>query len=177
MFHLTCIGWLLFRADNFGAVSTALDVLVNQWSFTAAAGTGLLVIAFYAGILFAGRVADRRGEAASAPLPRALARAGCLVRLPGPDDRDSSIRARAMSSSTSSSEPMPRGRGAAHRADDRRGAHPHRVGHARRADAGHQRPGPLLASFRIARAPSPPRRAPRIAFIGDSVTDRVRART
>ena len=53
MFHLTCIGWLLFRADNFGAVANALDVLVNQWSFTAAAGTGLLVIAFYAGILFA----------------------------------------------------------------------------------------------------------------------------
>ena len=53
MFHLTCIGWLLFRADNFGAVADALDVLVNQWSFTAAAGTGFLVIAFYAGLLFA----------------------------------------------------------------------------------------------------------------------------
>ena len=53
MFHLTCIGWLLFRADNFGAVTAALDVLVNQWSFTAAAGTGLLLIAFYAGLLFA----------------------------------------------------------------------------------------------------------------------------
>ena len=53
MFHLTCIGWLLFRADNFGAVANALDVLVNQWSFTAAAGSGLLVIAFYAGALFA----------------------------------------------------------------------------------------------------------------------------
>ena len=53
MFHLTCIGWLLFRADNFGAVANAVDVLVNQWSFTAAAGTGLVLIAFYAGILFA----------------------------------------------------------------------------------------------------------------------------
>jgi alginate O-acetyltransferase complex protein AlgI len=53
MFHLTCIGWLLFRADDFGAVSTAVDVLVNQWSFSPAAGTGLLVIAFYAGLLFA----------------------------------------------------------------------------------------------------------------------------
>jgi len=53
MFHLTCIGWLLFRADNFSAVSTAVDVLVNQWSFSEAAGTGLLVIAFYAGLLFA----------------------------------------------------------------------------------------------------------------------------
>jgi alginate O-acetyltransferase complex protein AlgI len=53
MFHLTCIGWLLFRADNFGAVSAALDVIVNQWSFSAAAGTGLMLIAFYAGLLFA----------------------------------------------------------------------------------------------------------------------------
>jgi alginate O-acetyltransferase complex protein AlgI len=52
MFHLTCIGWLLFRADHFGAVRTAADVLVNQWSFSAAAGTGLLLIAFYAGVLF-----------------------------------------------------------------------------------------------------------------------------
>ena len=27
-------------------------MLVNQWSFSAAAGTGLLLIAFYAGVLF-----------------------------------------------------------------------------------------------------------------------------
>ena len=53
MFHLTCIGWLLFRADSFGAVSAAVNVIVNQWSFTASAGTGLLLIAFYAGLLFA----------------------------------------------------------------------------------------------------------------------------
>jgi len=52
MFHLTCLGWLLFRADNFGAVSAALRVMTTQWTFTAAAGTGLLLIAFYAGILF-----------------------------------------------------------------------------------------------------------------------------
>jgi alginate O-acetyltransferase complex protein AlgI len=52
MFHLTCIGWLLFRAESFAAVRTAADVLVNQWSFSAAAGTGLLLIAFYAGVLF-----------------------------------------------------------------------------------------------------------------------------
>jgi len=52
MFHLTCLGWLLFRADNFGVVTAALEILTTQWSFTAAAGTGLLVIAFYAGLLF-----------------------------------------------------------------------------------------------------------------------------
>jgi D-alanyl-lipoteichoic acid acyltransferase DltB (MBOAT superfamily) len=53
MFHLTCLGWLLFRADNFGAVSAAIDVIVNQWSLTASAGTGLIVIAFYGGLLMA----------------------------------------------------------------------------------------------------------------------------
>ena len=52
MFHLTCLGWLLFRADDFGAVSSALQVLSTQWSFTESAGTGLLLIAFYAGLLF-----------------------------------------------------------------------------------------------------------------------------
>ena len=34
-----------------------------------------------------GRVADRRGKGASADVPRALVRAGCLVRLPRADDR------------------------------------------------------------------------------------------
>jgi hypothetical protein len=53
MFHLTCLGWLLFRADGFGAAATALEVMASPWSFTAAAGTGLLLIAFYAGLLIA----------------------------------------------------------------------------------------------------------------------------
>ena len=53
MFHLTCLGWLLFRAESFGSVVAALDVLVNQWSVTTFAKTGLVVIVFYAGILFA----------------------------------------------------------------------------------------------------------------------------
>jgi D-alanyl-lipoteichoic acid acyltransferase DltB (MBOAT superfamily) len=53
MFHLTCLGWLLFRADNFGAVSSALHVLVGQWSFSPVAGTGFLLIVFYAALLFA----------------------------------------------------------------------------------------------------------------------------
>ncbi len=53
MFHLTCIGRLLFRADSFWTVTTALDVLMNHWSLTAAAATGFLLIAFYAGLLFA----------------------------------------------------------------------------------------------------------------------------
>jgi D-alanyl-lipoteichoic acid acyltransferase DltB (MBOAT superfamily) len=53
MFHLTCLGWLLFRADNFGAVSSALHVLVGQWSVSPVAGTGFLLIVFYAALLFA----------------------------------------------------------------------------------------------------------------------------
>jgi len=52
MFHLTCLGWLFFRAESFGAVAAALDVLVNQWSVTTMAMSGLAVIAFYAGLLF-----------------------------------------------------------------------------------------------------------------------------
>jgi alginate O-acetyltransferase complex protein AlgI len=52
MFHLTCLGWLLFRAENFGSVATALDILVNQWSVPGVAKAGLATIVFYAGILF-----------------------------------------------------------------------------------------------------------------------------
>lgn len=51
MFHLICLGWLLFRADNLGSVATALNVLVYQWSLTAAAGTAFLLVAFYSAIL------------------------------------------------------------------------------------------------------------------------------
>ena len=33
MFHLTCIGWLLFRADSFGAVSAAVNVIGTSGRF------------------------------------------------------------------------------------------------------------------------------------------------
>jgi alginate O-acetyltransferase complex protein AlgI len=53
MFHLTCIGWLLFRADSFNAVAEGLHVLATQWSFTSVAATGLILIAFYGAALVA----------------------------------------------------------------------------------------------------------------------------
>jgi D-alanyl-lipoteichoic acid acyltransferase DltB (MBOAT superfamily) len=52
MFHLTCLGWLLFRAEDFATVGEALRILTTQWSFAPAAGTALLLIAFHAGLLF-----------------------------------------------------------------------------------------------------------------------------
>ncbi|MFT3769752.1 MAG: MBOAT family O-acyltransferase [Minicystis sp.] len=53
MFHLTCAGWLLFRADSFTAVMRALALLFTRWSPTPAALVPLLVILFYGAIIFA----------------------------------------------------------------------------------------------------------------------------
>src|SRR5262249_15082014 len=52
MFHLTCAGWLLFRADNFGAVVDALRLMAFEFHPTLTALTPLLLIAFYAAALF-----------------------------------------------------------------------------------------------------------------------------
>jgi D-alanyl-lipoteichoic acid acyltransferase DltB (MBOAT superfamily) len=48
MFHLTCLGWLLFRADSFAAVLAALRLLGGAFHPTLAAVTPLVLIAFYA---------------------------------------------------------------------------------------------------------------------------------
>jgi D-alanyl-lipoteichoic acid acyltransferase DltB (MBOAT superfamily) len=53
MFHLTCAGWLLFRADNFGAVTSALDLLFTHFQPTAAVLTPLALVLFYGALLFA----------------------------------------------------------------------------------------------------------------------------
>jgi D-alanyl-lipoteichoic acid acyltransferase DltB (MBOAT superfamily) len=53
MFHLTCLGWLLFRADSFTAVVRALTLVATRFHPTMAAGTALALLAFYSGILFA----------------------------------------------------------------------------------------------------------------------------
>jgi hypothetical protein len=53
MFHLTCIGWLFFRAENFASVTSALKILVTQPSWTPIATTTLAVIGFYSALLFA----------------------------------------------------------------------------------------------------------------------------
>jgi len=52
MFHLTCLGWLLFRADTFGSVVRALEAIATNFHFTAATWTAAALIAFYAGVLF-----------------------------------------------------------------------------------------------------------------------------
>ncbi len=53
MFHLTCGGWLLFRADSFGAVWRALALLSTSLRPTAGHATAAAVLVFYAGVLFA----------------------------------------------------------------------------------------------------------------------------
>jgi D-alanyl-lipoteichoic acid acyltransferase DltB (MBOAT superfamily) len=51
MFHLTCFGWLLFRADSFRTVVGALTLVVNDFSPSLMALTPLLLIVFYVGLL------------------------------------------------------------------------------------------------------------------------------
>jgi D-alanyl-lipoteichoic acid acyltransferase DltB (MBOAT superfamily) len=53
MFHLTCLGWLLFRADNFGSVARALKLLVTDIRLGAVTSAALVMIVFYAGLMFA----------------------------------------------------------------------------------------------------------------------------
>jgi D-alanyl-lipoteichoic acid acyltransferase DltB (MBOAT superfamily) len=48
MFHITCLGWLLFRADTFGAVGRALTLVVTDFRPTLAAFTPFVLILFYA---------------------------------------------------------------------------------------------------------------------------------
>jgi alginate O-acetyltransferase complex protein AlgI len=52
MFHLTCLGWLLFRADSFGTVTQMLKVLVTNPHITGQAIAAFGLIAFHCGLLF-----------------------------------------------------------------------------------------------------------------------------
>jgi D-alanyl-lipoteichoic acid acyltransferase DltB (MBOAT superfamily) len=51
MFHLTCLGWLLFRAATFRAAAAMLARIVTNFHLTPNALAGLLYIAFLAGPL------------------------------------------------------------------------------------------------------------------------------
>jgi len=53
MFHLTCFGWLLFRAESFGAVLSACQMMLTRPAFPLLALTTLAVIFFYCALLFA----------------------------------------------------------------------------------------------------------------------------
>jgi D-alanyl-lipoteichoic acid acyltransferase DltB (MBOAT superfamily) len=48
MFHITCLGWLLFRADSFAAVGRALTILVASFHPSTLAFTPLALVIFYA---------------------------------------------------------------------------------------------------------------------------------
>lgn len=52
MFHLTCAGWLLFRADTFDMVSRAVGLLIGHFHPTPIVATTLAVLTFYCFILF-----------------------------------------------------------------------------------------------------------------------------
>ncbi len=53
MFHLTCLGWLLFRADTIGGAAHMLAALGGEWHVSTLAVGGLAMIAFHAGPMFA----------------------------------------------------------------------------------------------------------------------------
>ncbi|HMJ11794.1 MAG TPA: hypothetical protein VK524_10300, partial [Polyangiaceae bacterium] len=53
MFHLTCAGWLLFRADNFAAVTDALRLIFTHFEPSVAVLTPLVLVLFYGSLLFA----------------------------------------------------------------------------------------------------------------------------
>lgn len=52
MFHLTCIGWFLFRADSIEAAVHMAARLALDWHGTTFAPAALVMIAFYAGPMY-----------------------------------------------------------------------------------------------------------------------------
>jgi len=52
MFHLTCFGWLLFRADSFSTVTAMVTALVGSYHLTPMAIAALATIAVHCGLLF-----------------------------------------------------------------------------------------------------------------------------
>jgi D-alanyl-lipoteichoic acid acyltransferase DltB (MBOAT superfamily) len=56
MFHLTCIGWLLFRAESVSQAWTMLQAIVTNFRFSEAAGESLTTLAGYSVILMAVQV-------------------------------------------------------------------------------------------------------------------------
>jgi hypothetical protein len=52
MFHLTCVGWLLFRADSFGTVVQYLALLGSSFHVTEAAVAAFALVGFYCAAMF-----------------------------------------------------------------------------------------------------------------------------
>jgi D-alanyl-lipoteichoic acid acyltransferase DltB (MBOAT superfamily) len=67
MFHLTCAGWLLFRAADFASVTRALALIAGDFRVTSFALAALALIAFYGLVLLVVELL-LDGEAHLAPL-------------------------------------------------------------------------------------------------------------
>lgn len=52
MFHLTCVGWLLFRADSFGTVWRMSSLALTNLEVTSFAMASLIMIMFYCAMMF-----------------------------------------------------------------------------------------------------------------------------
>jgi alginate O-acetyltransferase complex protein AlgI len=52
MFHLTCLGWLLFRAESFGTIVDALHLMATSFEVTSWSISAIVTIAFLAAPLF-----------------------------------------------------------------------------------------------------------------------------
>lgn len=48
MFHLTCVGWLLFRADSFTVIAEMFQALASPWAVSRFAVSGASLVGFYA---------------------------------------------------------------------------------------------------------------------------------
>src|SRR5262249_44090062 len=52
MFHLTCAGWLLFRAESFAVVVRAARLMVTDFHLTTWAMTAFALMVFYCAVLW-----------------------------------------------------------------------------------------------------------------------------
>lgn len=52
MFHITCLGWLIFRADSIAAIEGMLHSLLWDWRMAPLVPVGLSLLAFFAGGMF-----------------------------------------------------------------------------------------------------------------------------
>jgi D-alanyl-lipoteichoic acid acyltransferase DltB (MBOAT superfamily) len=52
MFHLTCFGWLLFRADSFTTILLATQLLLSSFAVTTFVVNSLILLAFHCSLLF-----------------------------------------------------------------------------------------------------------------------------
>jgi alginate O-acetyltransferase complex protein AlgI len=86
MFHLTCLGWLMFRATNIGQVGTMLQSLIGNWSWSATVSQELWqLLLLCLPVVLMHFAQERTGELNLIPrlsfLPRSLAYSCILMAL------------------------------------------------------------------------------------------------